>query len=65
MAVDAKTNPDGVPEPKASKASDKSIYNVLSSLLHDKKPYKKGSTIQLTKKEAAPLLHYKTIEPAK
>ena len=48
-----------------SKATAKSTYNVLSSLLHDKKLFKKGSTVQLTAREAAPLLKYKTVEPAK
>jgi hypothetical protein len=40
-------------------------YAVLSKLLHNGETFKKGSTVQLTKTEAAPLLKIKTIEPAK
>jgi hypothetical protein len=43
-------------------ASSKSAYNVLSTLHHDKTIYRKGSTVQLSDKEAEPLLKLKTIE---
>lgn len=49
----------------AESKSAKSTYHVLSNLLHDKKLYKKGSTVELTPREAAPLLRHKTVEPAK
>jgi hypothetical protein len=48
-----------------SSPAKKSTYNVLSRLLHNKKLFKKGSTVPLTDKEAAPLLKVKTVEPAK
>jgi hypothetical protein len=49
MAVDPKTT----------------AYTVLSALKHDGKMFKKGSIVRLTDKEAASLLKYKSIEPAK
>jgi hypothetical protein len=50
----------------ASKESTpKFTYNVFSTLKHDNKYFLKGSTVELTHKDAARPLKHKTIEPAK
>lgn len=46
-------------------AAKTSTYNVLYPVLHSKKHYAKGSTIQLTDAEAKPLLKVKAIAAAK
>lgn len=49
----------------AEKKPELSTYVVLSTLKHNGKYFRKDKTVQLTDKEAAPLLTLKTIEPAK
>ena len=50
----------------AAKATPEvNTHKVLSTVKHGAKTFRKGSTIELTEKEAAPLLKYKAIEPAK
>ena len=51
-------------EPSVGSQEAAEKYKVLSTLVHDRKLYRKGAEISLTEKYAQPLLEVGTIEPA-